>query len=132
MEFKPEMGMPVRTSNGFPKWFAHQTVAWESTYPKWHWMKLPYDDFHSRYVRMLDEAGADTLRADLEFMADTYEKLTGSRPERAVLLCYEKLSKGSWCHRTMLAAYLTEHLGCNVVELGAVPAPPPDPEPTLF
>ncbi len=132
-EFKPEMGMPVRTSIGVARWFTQPSVAWENTYPKYHWLQLPYDDYHARYVAKLDEVGADTLRADLEFMADTYEKLTHTKPERAVLLCFEKLSKaGAWCHRSILATYLEEHLGCTIVELGAKPVPLPDPEPTLW
>lgn len=124
--------MPVRISVGYPRWFSYPVVAWENTYPEYHWLKLPYDDYHARYLRKLDNIGTETLRGDLEFMADTYVTLHGGRPERAVLLCFEKLSKGSWCHRSMLATYLTEHLGCTVTELGAVPVPLPDPDPTLW
>lgn len=132
-EYKPEMGMPVRTSVGFPKWFSHPSMAWENTYPEYHWLKLPYDDYHARYLRKLDNIGTATLRGDLEFMAETYAKIHRIVPDRAVLLCFEKLSKdGAWCHRTMLSAYLEEHLGLTVVELGAQPAPAPDPDPMLF
>lgn len=132
-EFKPEMGMPVRTSVGFPKWFSHPSVAWENTYPRYSWLHLPYDEYHAKYISKMNSIGADTLRQDLVFMAETYEKLTHAAPERAVLLCFEKLSKaGAWCHRTILATYLEEHLGCTIVELGAKPVPLPDPEPTLW
>lgn len=136
-EFKQEMGMAVRASVGFPRWFPDQLnmFSWENVFPKFHWKALPHEEFRRRYLAMLDGHGPDKLRGDITWMAEQYARTHGGDlPDRLVLLCFEKLDKGpdNWCHRTMLADYLTRNLGFTVAELGAVPAPPIDPDPTLF
>ncbi len=136
-EFKQELGVPVRASVGFPKWFPDQVgmFAWENVFPKFYWKQLPFDEFRRRYLAMLDGHGAEKLQGDITWMAEQYAKThDGDLPERLVLLCFEKLSKGpdNWCHRTMLADYLERNLSLNVVELGSLPGPTIDPEPTLF
>lgn len=134
-EFQGHMGLPIRTSRGEPKWFAYETVGWENVYPKYHWLKMPRADYEPRYLAMLDKIGPDVLRGDLIHIASMYAQLhDGELPPRLVLCCFEKLSKGpsNWCHRTMLAGWLQRNLDMKVVELGAEPAVPIDPEPTLF
>lgn len=136
-EFRQELGYPVRCSVGFPKWFPDQLnmFAWENVFPKFHWKALPYQEFRRRYMAMLDGHGADKLRGDIAWMAEQYARThDGDLPQRLVLLCFEKLSKGpdNWCHRTMLAEYLKANLNLAVVELGAMPGDDLDQEPTLF
>lgn len=138
-EYRPEMGMPVRCSVGAPKWFQHPHACWSNVYPERHWLHLPYDRYLPRYLAKLDEHGPKVLKADLAAMAKTFRARNGGPvPKTAVLLCYEKLSKPmpggetNWCHRTMLANWLIDNLNVPVVELGAVPAAPIDPDPTLF
>lgn len=132
-EYRPEMGIAVRTSVGAPKWFPHPAMSWENAFPKYHWLKLPFDEYRRRYLAMLDEHGVEKLRGDLEFIVETHAKLHGGDVQTVVLLCYEKLSKpGSWCHRTLLSEWLQQNLHTDVVELGAKPSAPPEPEQTLF
>ena len=136
-EFRQELGYPVRCSVGFPKWFPDQLnmFAWENVFPKFYWKALPYDEFRKRYMAMLDAHGAKKLRGDITYMAEQYARMhDGDLPQRLVLLCFEKLSKGpdNFCHRTMLADWLNRNCDMNVVELGATCSDPIDPEPTLF
>lgn len=133
-EFQPHMGVPVRTSVGSPKWFAYDAMAWENVYPKYHWLKLPFDDYRERYLRHLESVGVETLRGDITYMAETYAKLhDGDLPDQLTLLCFEKLSKpGAWCHRTLLSEWIQQNLSLDVVELGAKPEPRPEPEPGLW
>lgn len=138
-EYRPEMGMPVRASIGAPRWFTHPHACWPNVYPQRHWLQLPYDQYLPRYLDMLDAHGPQKLRDDLEAMATTFKQnYGGDRPTRAVLLCYEKLSKvlpdnePNWCHRSMASSWLSFHLGVAIPELGALPGPAVDPDPTLF
>lgn len=102
-------------------------MAWDNVFPQYAFLKLEYDQYLPRYLAKLEQVGVDQLRDDLDFMVSTYSQhMPGPAPTTAVLLCYEKLSKGpdNWCHRTMLADWLTQHMGATVVELGAKPEPP--------
>lgn len=137
-EFRPEFGYPIRTSRGAPKWFSYPYMCWESVYPKYHWLQLPYDEYRPRYLRHLNEQGMDKLLGDLEFMSEEYAKANDGEVKPLTLLCYEKLSKPeAWCHRTLLAEWLETGFGSPVVELGAKPesldpVPPPEPPLALF
>lgn len=133
-EYRPEMGYPVKTSIGSPKWFAFPYMSWENVFPRYSMLKLPFEDYRRKYLQMLHIHGKEKLRGDIEYMAEEYAKANGGEMRPLVMLCFEKLSKGpdQWCHRTLLAGHLTKHLGFDVVELGATLAEPIDPEPTLF
>lgn len=137
-EFRQELGVPVRTSVGFPKWFPDQNgmFDWENVHPKFYWKQLPYQEFRKRYMAMLDAHGPEKLRGDLLYMAEQYARHNDGRvPDRFVLLCFEKLSKGpeNWCHRTMLAEWLKANLDLPSVELGAIPGDEDlEEDPTLF
>lgn len=130
--YRPEMGLAVRTSIGAPRFFTHKPMpCWDAVYPQYHWLKLPYDDYRGRYLAKLDTYGVDNLRADIDTLADICRN--ESEVQRLCLCCYENLSKpGAWCHRTMLATYLEQHLEVTVTELGALPVELPDPDPTLW
>lgn len=135
-EFRPEMGYPIRTSIGAPKWFSHPYMNWDNVFPKRYFLSLEYDDYRPRYMEMLHKHGVEKLRGDLEFMSEEYAKVNDGEVRPLVLLCYEKLSKGpaNWCHRTMIAEYLETDFGTNVVELGAqlTQVDPPEPPLALF
>lgn len=134
-EYRPEMGAAVRTSIGAPKWFSHPYLTWDRVFPKRYWLHLPYDAYKPKYLDMLEAVGEATLRDDIAALVEMHARRnSGEVPERLTLLCYEKLSKGpdNWCHRTMLANWLIQNLQVPVVELGALPAEPIDPPPTLF
>lgn len=133
-EFRPEMGYPVRTSRGAPKWFTYPYMSWENVFPSYAMLNMALDQYRPRYLQMLDQRGTETLMGDLQFMSQEYAKVNGGEVKPLVLLCYEKLSKGpdQWCHRSMLAGWLERNCGLAVAEFGAKLVPPPDPEPTLF
>lgn len=136
-EYRPEMGYPIRTSRGAPKWFTFPYMNWENVFPSYPLLTMELERYEPRYLAMLDRIGPDVLLGDLYYMAEEYAKANGGVVKPLVLLCYEKLSKGpdNWCHRTMLAGYLQRNFHMPVPELGACLAdhvPPPDPEPTLF
>ncbi len=126
--YQPEMGAAVRTSIGHPRFFNHRPlVTWEGVYPERHWLELPVEEYTPRYLSKLDSYGIETAEADLAYIADQIETLTGRAPERLVLLCYENLAhEGKWCHRTMLAQWLAYNSYREIKELG------PAAEPSLW
>lgn len=133
-EFRPEMGYPIRTSRGAPKWFVYPYMSWENVFPTYSMLQLPFEQYQPRYLGMLEKHGADKLLGDLQFMSEEYAKANDGEVRPLVLLCYEKLSKGpdNWCHRTQLAGWLTRRCGLHIEELGAQLPPPPEPEQVLF
>lgn len=133
-EYLPEMGYPVKTSRGAPKWFEHPYMGWDNVFPRYSMLQLQYAEYRVKYLQMLHILGKEKLRGDIEFIAEEYAKVNDGEMRPLVLLCFEKLSKGpdNWCHRTMLAGHLEKHLGFKVVELGATKTVTIDPEPTLF
>lgn len=134
--YRSEMGMPVRTSNGFPKYWPHNGVLphWESTTPD-RPFNLPYATFRERYRRKLSAAGVDALREDMHTI---YEAGRDDWPSTTlVLLCFENISKkDTWCHRTLFREWWQEQTGEEVRELGphtpGAGFAPPEPELTLF
>ncbi len=135
-EFRPEMGYPIRTSRGAPKWFTYPYMNWDAVYPAYYMLSLEYDDYRPRYLRQLNDLGFEKLLGDLEFRSEEYAKVNGGEVRPLVLLCYEKLSKGpdQWCHRSLLAEFLETGFGSPVVELGAKleAFDPPEPPLALF
>lgn len=138
-EYAPDLGAPVRTSLGAPRWFPYPIVlSWNNIMPD-RWM-LNIDDeqrYRDKYLAKLDRIGVETLRGDIDALAEghAYSHM-GEVPNRLVLLCYEKLSKpGNWCHRSMFAQWWADNTGEWVEELGAQPRPAetfnPEP-PSLF
>lgn len=95
--------------------------------------------FEHQYHRQLDKLGVDQVIRGLDQMADRHEKAHGTRG--LVLLCFERVSAGEWCHRRMLADWLEEHAGIPVPELEdraplpkrlTSPPKPAAPAPTLW
>lgn len=125
-EFRVEMGVPIQTSNGKPRWKLPYALgpAWDSVMPDRRTIQMTdRNRFTQLYRRKLEVAGIETLRGDVEFMLKRY------RSDTAVLLCFEVLSSGSWCHRSVLADWWREKTGEDVVELGGVMSGPPEPPP---
>ncbi|QBI56812.1 hypothetical protein [Streptomonospora litoralis] len=125
-EFTADMGVPVRTTVGYPRFkLAAAPAGHARLITPANWMlKAGYATYADAYRRRLDDAGVDAIRTELEQIPAEGENT------RRVLLCFERLTKpGVWCHRTMFAAWWQEHTGEEVPELGALPQPGP---PTLF
>ncbi|GAA3251454.1 hypothetical protein [Nonomuraea helvata] len=116
-EFTPTMGYAVRTTVGAPRGPLPYDLAGHATLltPRREMLGLSYEAYKPRYLQLLGSAGFDAIAAELDEIGNG---LSSGRP--LVLLCFDRLNKpGAWCHRTMAAAWLREHAGIEVPELGA-------------
>ncbi|HSX68516.1 hypothetical protein [Nocardioides sp.] len=113
--YLPEMGVPVGTSNGYPRFVRYRIpYAVRELMPDRATMDLPPTEFEKAYRDQLGEVGVDAIRQRLEQIADD----AGDR--RLVLMCFEKLELGSPCHRTAFGSWWAEQTGEPVVELGPI------------
>lgn len=122
--FKPEMGVPVRISNGYPRFVKYDiTYAIKELYPAWALVKagLPHEEFTRQYQEALDAVGVETIQQRFD------EIYQSAGDDRLVLMCYEALDKGKTCHRRSFGRWWEDRTGEVVRELG-----PTGPEPTLF
>jgi hypothetical protein len=121
-EFKPHMGVPVRISNGFPRYGLKYQLehTMRDLYPDKTTMTFEFDAFADRYFSKLNSVGADSIRRQAQEI-----RVKEDVPEDTVvvLLCFEQLTKKPWCHRNMFAAWWKRATGEDVPELGAVPKP---------
>ncbi|WP_406128026.1 ParB/RepB/Spo0J family partition protein [Streptomyces sp. NBC_00989] len=127
-EFTPDMGIPVRTTVGRPRWRLPYELAGhaKTLTPTRDLLKIEAEDaYEAGYRALLTTRGIDAIRAELEEIAAQYES------GRLVFLCFDKLSvANNWCHRSYAARYLSEHMGLTIPELGACTAPArPAPRP---
>lgn len=120
--WRPELGVPVRTSLGAPRWMQAPLVEWRSVYP-WGLLTRPRlepEEFTRRYRHRLHQRTPRIL-AELQELREGYGDV--------VLCCHEPA--GAFCHRRVLAAWLEEKLGEPVEEVSeaetGAPAPLPDP-----
>lgn len=118
----------VRISNTAPSSFPLNYVLQDAV-PPWETIVGPYKDglidaaeYERRYCRWLDSK-APYIRNTLEHIRRSAASLCR---KDIVLLCYEK--PGRFCHRHILAAWLTDTLGLEVSEYND----PAALEPTLF
>ena len=129
-EFRPEMGIPVRSSRGFPRYKLRYPLVHKmpSTFPARHWLDLDYDEFDQLYRQH--------VRANLNLIlseADQVRHAAADHDSPLVLLCFEQLHRpGQWCHRRILAHALEELTGELIVEHGRVQESAPEPPPMLF
>lgn len=119
--FKPEMGVPIRISNGFPRYNLSYDLPWKAPllYPNWSLVKagLPHDDFTRIYGEGLDAVGVDAIAEELNAI------LAKAGDDRAVVMCFENLAKGKTCHRRSFAKWWEAQTGDPVRELGPVGPP---------
>lgn len=118
--FRTDMGTAVRSSNGAPRWALKYPLDWTApeTFPPRAIMRLPQDTFRDRYRDHLNTAGLDVIASRFRAIAAAEDD------PRIVLLCFEKLETGSWCHRTLFAEWWHDMTGETVSELAAGPRPP--------
>lgn len=114
--FAADTGVPVRVSNGAPRWKLAYTLPYavKEVMPAWALVKAkkPHDEFAALYRAALDDVGVDAIESRLRAIA------TAAGDNRLVLLCFEDLSTGSTCHRTVFGAWWEERTGRVVTELG--------------
>lgn len=107
--YRPEMGKAVSTSVGRPRFFSFPYVNLDAAAP--HNLRHIEDlgVFAPRYLARLEEHKEEIIQALTDLATDG---------EPIVLLCFENLAKGKWCHRTTLGLWLFETTGQVVPELG--------------
>jgi hypothetical protein len=83
--------------------------------PEKEWLRLPRDEFETRYLAKLGELGASAFRAVL---AGVFDLHASPSTEGVVLLCFERLARSEeYCHRQLLSAWWTSRSGQEVCEL---------------
>jgi uncharacterized protein (DUF488 family) len=103
----PELGVPVRTSLGVPRWMTAPLVDWPAVYPYGLFGKdLDEATFTTKYRARLHRQGRHIL-AELQDLREAYGDL--------VLLCFEPADR--FCHRRVLSTWLEEKLGEPVEEV---------------
>jgi len=112
-QFHVSMGVPVRTSMGMPKWWggAVEFVSDLRPVTTWRSMDGPVDD-ERRYRSLLYKRA--------EHVFDQLDELTAKYgPDQPlVMLCYENVMKGDYCHRTWAGRWLAEQVpGITIPEL---------------
>lgn len=134
--FTDDMGIPVRTSVGSPKWPNFDVLPhWRNVTPLPYSLSKPFKAYHEIYLAMLEGHGIQTLEEDAEAILEWWVDNVGkpSKP-RLVFMCFENLSQpGKWCHRSMFAGWWEQQTGRAVTELGphrhTADVTPPEPEP---
>jgi len=98
----------VRISRGAPRWRTPYKIAGvaRSLVPASELMGLHKSDYRAVYIAALESAGVGTIMAELEpFGPD------------AVLMCFESLHDGTWCHRRIFADWWERKTGGVIAEL---------------
>jgi hypothetical protein len=127
--FRPEMGVPVQSSNGHPRWPLPYKIEEKAplTYPPRNIMALSREEFRVHYRAHLERAGVEGHSRVFQAIADRHGG------QRLVLLCFEDLTKvdpktnlAKWCHRTLFAEWWHDQTGIKPREMGPT-GPPVDP-----
>lgn len=109
--WRPDLGFPVRTSIGPPRFLQAPLVEWPTVYP-WGLFgaDLDHDIYRRRYRHRLHRNTPKVL-AELADLQAGYDA-------PLVLLCHCDLSKpDARCHRTMLAEWITQKTGEEIREV---------------
>lgn len=125
-EYRPEMGVAIRTSLGMPKWFKYPVAMWwQSVTPTGPMLRMGLEEYEPAYRRRLESFGIEQLQDERRHIEAAVKRMySGQEPERLVLLCFEGLKNPKkWCHRRLFAGWWEEKTGESVVELGKTPSP---------
>jgi hypothetical protein len=120
--WKPSHGVPIRTTVGSPRFWRGPPLVDGRRLAPWGLLdpELPTDVCRQRYEQRLDELGDEVIEL-LERIAEDHDG------ERLVLLCFENVHRGEFCHRRWLAEWIEDRYGIVVPEL-----PEGSQQPTLF
>lgn len=120
----------VGISRGKPRWKLpyRYRVLWELAPSREAFGLHDREEFARVYRVGIGEIGAQAILAKLERISAE----EGERP--LVLLCFENVLDGDWCHRRVAAEWLKERLGIEVRELkrGMLPEAEPSRQEPLF
>ena len=95
-------GTPRRTPAGYRIYRALAPGPWFNS--------VGMDEYAHRY--------RTEILAPLDPRAVTDDLLRLGAGLLPVILCYERAGSGRWCHRALVAEWLSEALGCMVPEIG--------------
>jgi hypothetical protein len=112
-EFRPSMGLGVRTSIGTPRWIKRDE-PWPyvpELAPQRSYLRLPEPEFDGAYLAQLGSYGVARIREQLDQLAAEHQA------DRLVLLCFERLTEAD-CHRRLFASWWLLTTGQRVPELG--------------
>ena len=100
----------IRISVGHPRWRLAYEIAGNIPVlmPARAWLGMDADAYEVLYRAKLDAASVGVIR-------DAIRTIAGLRP--SVLLCFESLADGKWCHRRMFAEWWLEKTGEEIPEL---------------
>ena len=113
--FDPEMGLPIQTSNGRPKYPLAYSLTWKipEIMPNWNLVKqygrLGPQGFNDAYMRDLDKVGAESFHQLFGQLAAKTGK------SNLVIMCFEKHVAD--CHRGAFAEWWLRETGEEVPEL---------------
>ncbi|MFI2258919.1 hypothetical protein OHU45_25590 [Streptomyces tubercidicus] len=111
--FQPLQGVPVRITLGgvrfkLPYSLTHSV---RELAPRRDYLSKPEPEFTAAYRADLDLLGPERIAALLRQIAEK------EGDHRLVLLCFEDLAKGLWCHRRTFATWWKDTTGDEVREL---------------
>ncbi len=118
-------GVIIGASVGYPRFpLPYKLTFRPGLGPDRSFKNAPYEEYLPLYIAKLDRLGVGAIMGDLD-------RLSQERGDAdVVILCYEDIRiEGEWCHRRMLADYITQHTGIEVEELDN-PTPPKLSKPT--
>jgi hypothetical protein len=108
------MGVPVQTSIGRPRFSLEYELREQVSelMPVGLLGKMSDDEFTSRYRERLARLDLDALRAKFDAIQKRHDG------KRVVLLCFEDVRAGEFCHRRVFADFWLERTGELVPEVG--------------
>ncbi len=112
--FELAMGVPVATSLGRPKFSITYALDEEvGALKPWGLLGkgLSEDEFTARYRGRLDKTGVGKLQRVFHAISRKYDGA------RLVLLCFEDVHAGQFCHRRVFAEWWEEYTGQRVPEV---------------
>lgn len=106
--------VPVCISVGVPRWNLPFDLRFHLEVLKPHRLLLKeqnQEKYRESYVRKLEAAGMEAIGKSIEQVSAA----AGGRDP--VLLCFENVAGGEWCHRRMFAEWWVDRIGEPVDEL---------------
>lgn len=114
--FKPEMGIPIQTSIGNPKfWRCNPLTQAKVFYPYATFKK--HADKSMAQKSQIYQKSLDVYASQIEKMLDNFTAIYGDKP--LVLMCYEDVQAGEICHRRWLAEWFKTRYNIDVPELNS-------------
>lgn len=104
--------VPIGISAGTPKFF--NGINCLELAPTWAMVKMGRADQYQQYKNAyLDKVTQNSAESTLEYIKSLGEG------KSVAILCWETLkTEGEWCHRSMLAEWLTDETGEQILEFG--------------